>query len=96
MMGNTIRKIVRCKKGAFLQKEITEGDDVQLKRQRFFISNKKLTPYSRIRGKFKPDVEFGKITKQAKLVAKNANRSLKKSVRQKYKQEIREQLQNIK
>lgn len=73
-------------------REVVEGDDVQLREQRFFLTRKKLTPYSRLPWKFQPDVEFGKVTKQAKLIAKNANRSLKKSIRQKYKNEIRKEL----
>jgi hypothetical protein len=43
-------------------------------------------------GKYKPDKsKFGKMTtKQDKLIAKNANRSLKKAVRQQAKKELKE------
>jgi hypothetical protein len=57
---------------------------------------KKLKPFSTNgAGKFKID-KLDKPTRQAKEVIKNANRSLKKGLRQQYKNEIKKELETMK
>lgn len=56
---------------------------------------RKMAPYAGkdTGGKFLPEKDVrGKITKNAKLIAKNANRSKKKSARQQAKRDINENL----
>jgi hypothetical protein len=66
----------------------------------FKKSKRKMAPYVgdnnkgnvTAHGKFTPekDITSGKISRSAKLIAKNANRSLKKAARQQAKKEIDE------
>lgn len=90
-MGKTNRKIRRHKKDVYVL-EIVNGDDAQLKHQGSgWLGNRKMKPFSKVRGKFTPEVVIGnkKPTKREKLITKNANRPNKKSVRFELKQELK-------
>lgn len=59
------------------------------------LSKRKMKPYSRRSGKFIADLGRGiGISKLGKLITKNANRSLKKSIRQLNKKLIKQEIKN--
>jgi len=98
-MSDTIRNIVRHKRdaGYWKSKEYVEVSDGQVKYQKYFKLSHKLSPYAK-KGRYKitPDYFCGtnirNNTYRHREEIRNANRSFKKGVRQGYKKELREQL----
>lgn len=93
-MSRTRRKIRRWKRGE-PGREVVEGGDAQLGYAKGGTTHKrKMKPYERKEGnlKFRPIEDGKKITKEAKLVVKNANRSRKKAYRQQLKKELKDEL----
>ncbi len=96
-MSKTKRTLRRGYNPEYILKE--KGGDAQVRP--FRIGKKKLTPYTG-KGTFKFVPErtdhvsgYSKsLSKYEKLVTKNANRSMKKKVRQKVKKEILEEIEN--
>ena len=94
-MSRTFRKNYRDEKTDF---------DNKSRRSSFHKSDRKMRPYSKERGKFTITTSTGnensyhivdEVTETAKLVMHNANRSLKKGVRQELKKELIEELEEI-
>ena len=92
-MSNTFRKNYRDEK--------VELDNKSRRSHRWPSSNK-MKPYSTVRGKFTITTSTGnensyhivdKVTETAKLVRDNANRSLKKGIRQQLKKEMIEEIE---
>lgn len=98
-MSRTNRKIVReiKKDNPYSKYDNWRGgeevivDETRAKhQQRWCKKNRKLKPYSK-RGEFK--YKYSHAEPESKLVIRNANRSLKKGVRQNYKKEIQRELE---
>jgi len=103
-MSRTYRKIRKIKRNddGFSQIEITTGDDSQASYWNGgWCRNKKMKPYTKNPGSdFKEKVphSFDYIRKKSfdfKEEIRNANRSKKKGVRQSWKKELRQELENL-
>lgn len=96
-MSNTKRKI---RKG-YKPKYISIGDDTQADRQNSnSFGHRKIKSYTKKpnqvkfdKAKYNSKVGLATVTKASKLEAKNANRSLKKAVRQHVRKEIKKELE---
>lgn len=102
----TYRKILRCKKteeGEWDGIEIAKVDDTQARQQKCCIRKRKMPAYTQ-KG-FYPKYErenkgyrksgFPNTSKRHKEMIHNANRSMKKTVRQQFKKELRAELNEI-
>src|ERR1017187_3519667 len=102
-MSKTLRKIIKSDNN-----KLSIVDDTQTKHQKRDDSfkGKKLKPYIKedtpYKGKYKREEHtskgqrMGNTKHESKLEMKNANRSLKKGVRQQSKMEIKKELDNLK
>jgi hypothetical protein len=94
-MSRTKRKIRKWKRD-LNEIRIVEGGDAQVGHG--WWGNRKMRPYSKRPNeiKFKAESYTGTApTRNDKLVTKNANRSIKKALRQYLKKQLKDELQSI-
>lgn len=106
-MSNTIRTVTRLRRlegqGRFRNYEFhghetIKCDESKARNSMSFIRQKKMKPFATKVGKFQAETiaeGSNKITRQEKLITKNANRSLKKGVRQEYKKKLKKELNKL-